>query len=745
MLSLQPNHQVVFQLSQLSNCLNATTTQVVNGLRNLTTKSADGSYPPNDIVCYESLEETVKNCSGEMALVNFPKIHQRTHQSNKRLAGWKNSSGKEELKNIVDLLSPLKPLPLKDRYYAPWEISFVSTKSFDGNKSLGFQKLPPTSGHSSMYILKFSSLHPQLLQAHNQGHQRRGFKTERIIVKEKEQRNSSIFGQMANSLSLPIQFNNPSSPQKGANAKAVDAVAAALEKGGDTKSVNAVASALVKIYGEGVTAGKGTEKLKKYRWFLYGMLAATLIMGARSFVFMKNFPFSDSIKSVSPEEIEVTFSNVRGMEEVKKELITVVNFLKSPKKFAALGARLPKGVLLVGEPGVGKTLLARAVAGEAQVPFFYASGSEFDELLVGEGARKIRNLFRIAKANAPCVIFLDEIDSVGGKRSNSSVHPYANQSINQLLSEMDGFQSSEGVVVLAATNRESDLDSALVRPGRFDMSIKVPRPRMGDRRDIIQYYLQKIACRNIDIDVLVKMTAGWNGANLENMLNWAAIIAATEDSEHVNMRHIHNAFDRIVLGVSWGNANESEMQDSLRRTAYHEAGHALISVLTPGNGVLHKVTIEARGQSLGHTETLPENDDIERTKAEFKAEIDKCFGGIVGEELIYGTDHVGSGSSSDLAQATNIAKLMVRRLGMGATNRHLGDAESLAGEAQVAIDKNIDSILNESKERVKDVLLSHVADLHKIAGALLEYKTLSGTDVLQLLGTIDDANSSKDP
>ncbi|XP_026282069.1 ATP-dependent zinc metalloprotease YME1 homolog isoform X1 [Frankliniella occidentalis] len=722
MMSLQSNPQlVVYHLYQLSNSLSASTTEMVNSLRTMCTHNVDSP----DILCKQSLEESARNCSGKM-IMYLPKIYKQNKSASKKFHPIKNTSNGEEFKLAVQLLSPIQPLRLKKKYQAPWEISFISANTFEENKRNGFQRGPSSSPHTTTYIMSSRNLHPALLQSSSLACQKRGFKTERIANREKE-RNSGVFSQIAN-------LFRPSKPEI--------AIKPNMDKFADTKTVEAVTSAWMKIYEGGFKAGESAEQRKRNRgyWIIGLVLLSTFVSVAR--LFLKNFPFREQIKIVSPEEIDVTFADVRGSEEVKKELETVVNFLKNPKKYAALGARLPKGVLLVGEPGVGKTLLARAVAGEARVPFFYASGSEFDEILVGEGARRIRNLFRIAKANAPCVIFLDEIDSVGAKRTKSSVHPYANQSINQLLSEMDGFQANEGVVVLAATNRASELDKALVRPGRFDMSIQVPYPRTRDRRDIIQYYLQKIACRNIDIELIVKLTAGWNGANLENLLNWAAIIAATENSEYVNMQHITNAFDRLVLGVSWGSGDISDSMKETRRVAYHEAGHTLVSLLTPGCSPIHKVTIEARGSSLGHTASI-RGDELLPTKAEFKAQLDKCFGGQVAEELIYGSDEVSTGCASDLENATEIASTMVRKYGMGVINRAIHDSESLSGGAQDKIDTDIDKLLTESKERAKNVLLNHITDLHKIAGALLEYKTLTRADLMQLLGKTDEVESSE--
>lgn len=366
---------------------------------------------------------------------------------------------------------------------------------------------------------------------------------------------------------------------------------------------------------------------------------------------------------VLQEEIDVTFDNVKGVDEAKQELQEIVEFLKSPEKFSALGGKLPKGVLLVGPPGTGKTLLARAVAGEAGVPFFHAAGPEFDEILVGQGARRVRDLFATAKQKAPCVIFIDEIDSVGAKRTNSVLHPYANQTINQLLTEMDGFRQNEGVIVLGATNRRDDLDKALIRPGRFDVEIQVPLPDFSGRKEIIKLYLDKIKYSNdVDLDVLARGTTGFTGADLENMINQAALRAAIDGLTSVSMQYIENSRDKVLMGPEKKSRIPDE--EANRITAYHEAGHALVAHYTKESHPLHKVTIIPRGPSLGHTAYIPEKEAYHITKAQMLATMDTLMGGRAAEELIFGQDKITTGASSDLKKATRMAQNMVKDWGM---------------------------------------------------------------------------------
>ncbi|KAL1232923.1 ATP-dependent zinc metalloprotease YME1L [Trichinella spiralis] len=328
-----------------------------------------------------------------------------------------------------------------------------------------------------------------------------------------------------------------------------------------------------------------------------------------------------TIKEISPEEILVDFSDVKGIDEAKDELMQVVDFLKEPNKYLELGGRLPKGVLLVGPPGIGKTLLARAIAGEAGVNFFNTSGSEFEEMFVGLGAKRVRDLFAAAREKAPCVVFIDEIDSVGTRRTDQSIVSYPNQTLNQLLSEMDGFQPSEGVIVLAATNRHEDLDPALLRPGRFDLELHLSLPDVRGRTDIFKLYLSKIkADANVDAELLARGTVGFSGADIENMVNQAALKSASDGQKSVTMQYLEMAKDLILMGPPRKNYIPDEKDNLV--TAYHEAGHALVSYFTKHATPVHRITILPRGSSLGLTTFLPEKDQHVHCKMELLAMID---------------------------------------------------------------------------------------------------------------------------
>lgn len=444
---------------------------------------------------------------------------------------------------------------------------------------------------------------------------------------------------------------------------------------------------------------------------------------------------------VDPEDISVTFEDVKGCDEAKQELKEVVEFLKNPDKFSNLGGKLPKGVLLVGPPGTGKTLLARAVAGEAGVPFFHAAGPEFDEVLVGQGARRVRDLFKAAKERAPCVIFIDEIDSVGAKRTNSVLHPYANQTINQLLSEMDGFQQNEGVIVLGATNRRDDLDQALLRPGRFDVEVVVPTPDFTGRKEILTHYLSKILSKDINIDQLARGTTGFTGADLENMVNQAALRAAIDGAEVVSMKHLENARDKVLMGPERKSRLPDEEANKI--TAYHEGGHAIVAYYTKESHPLHKVTIMPRGPSLGHTAYIPEKERYHVTKQQLLAMMDTMMGGRAAEELIFGADKITSGASSDLKQATSIASHMVREWGMSEKVglRTIESAKGLGMSPEVlspstveSVDNEIKKILSDSYERAKAILKHHAKEHKALAEALLKYETLDAEDIKAILG-----------
>ncbi|GMR42010.1 hypothetical protein PMAYCL1PPCAC_12205, partial [Pristionchus mayeri] len=449
--------------------------------------------------------------------------------------------------------------------------------------------------------------------------------------------------------------------------------------------------------------------------------------------------FSSS-QEVRPEDVQVSLDDVRGMDEAKKEVEELVEYLADPERFSRLGGRLPKGVLLVGPPGTGKTLLARAIAGEAGVPFFHTSGSEFDEVLVGQGARRVRDLFDKAKARSPCIIFIDEIDSVGAKRVSNGIHPYANQTINQLLSEMDGFHRNEGIIVIAATNRVDDLDKALLRPGRFDVRVQVPKPDLAGRKDIFSYYLSKVVhSKSIDAHTLAKGTSGFTGADIESMINQAALKAAREDSDEVGMDHLDEARDRVLMGPArTGGRIPDELTN--KNTAYHEAGHTLVAMYTKYALPLHKVTIIPRGSSMGHTAMLPEKDEYQLTKQQMLAQLDVMMGGRVAEELIFGEEQVTTGAADDLRKATQLAVQMVKNYGMsekvGLRDYSVSDnSDSLVKMSDLApataelIDTEISRVLIESYRRAKDILVKHKKEHALLAEALLEHETLSAEEI----------------
>uniref|UniRef100_A0A673KBT8 ATP-dependent zinc metalloprotease YME1L1 n=1 Tax=Sinocyclocheilus rhinocerous TaxID=307959 RepID=A0A673KBT8_9TELE len=430
----------------------------------------------------------------------------------------------------------------------------------------------------------------------------------------------------------------------------------------------------------------------------------------------------------------VTFEHVKGVEEAKNELQEVVEFLRNPQKFTVLGGKLPKGILLVGPPGTGKTLLARAVAGEADVPFYYASGSEFDEMFVGVGASRIRNLFREAKANAPCVIFIDELDSVGGKRIESPMHPYSRQTINQLLAEMDGFKPNEGVIIIGATNFPEALDNALIRPGRFDMQVTVPIPDVKGRTEILKWYLKKIKVDSaVEAEIIARGTVGFSGADLENLVNQSALKAAVDGKDMVTMKELEFAKDKILMGPERRSAEIDKKNKEI--TAYHESGHAIIAYYTKGAMPINKATIMPRGPTLGHVSMLPENDRWSETRAQLLAQMDVSMGGRVAEELIFGSENITTGASSDFDSATKIAKMMVTRFGM---SEKLGvmtyaDLTKQSPETQAAIEHEVRILLRDSYERAKVLLKSRAKEHKNLAEALLRYETLDAKEIQLVL------------
>ncbi|XP_064188607.1 ATP-dependent zinc metalloprotease YME1L1-like isoform X1 [Anguilla rostrata] len=469
---------------------------------------------------------------------------------------------------------------------------------------------------------------------------------------------------------------------------------------------------------------------------LYGLSRTPFLSGKGSFSDAVRFRTTSGLDAaVDPIQMKnVTFEHVKGVEEAKNELLEVVEFLRSPQKFTVLGGKLPKGILLVGPPGTGKTLLARAVAGEADVPFYYASGSEFDEMFVGVGASRIRNLFREAKANAPCVIFIDELDSVGGKRIESPMHPYSRQTINQLLAEMDGFKPNEGVIIIGATNFPEALDNALVRPGRFDMQVTVPRPDVKGRTEILQWYLKKIKVDSaVEAEIIARGTVGFSGAELENLVNQAALKAAVDGKDMVTMKELEFAKDKILMGPE----RKSVVIDKKNKTitAYHESGHAIVAYYTKDAMPINKATIMPRGPTLGHVSMLPENDRWSETRSQLLAQMDVSMGGRVAEELIFGNEYITTGASSDFDGATKIAKMMVTKFGM---SDKLGvmtynDLSKQSPETQAAIEQEVRVLLKDSYERAKSILKTYSREHRKLANALLTYETLDAKEIQMVL------------
>uniref|UniRef100_A0A6I8MYH9 ATP-dependent zinc metalloprotease YME1L1 n=1 Tax=Ornithorhynchus anatinus TaxID=9258 RepID=A0A6I8MYH9_ORNAN len=474
------------------------------------------------------------------------------------------------------------------------------------------------------------------------------------------------------------------------------------------------------------------DSLRRTRLFLFVLLLLGIYGLLKNPFLSVRFRTTTGLDSaVDPVQMKnVTFEHVKGVEEAKQELQEVVEFLKNPQKFTVLGGKLPKGILLVGPPGTGKTLLARAVAGEADVPFYYASGSEFDEMFVGVGASRIRNLFREAKANAPCVIFIDELDSVGGKRIESPMHPYSRQTINQLLAEMDGFKPNEGVIIIGATNFPEALDNALIRPGRFDMQVTVPRPDVKGRTEILKWYLNKIKFdQSVDPEIIARGTVGFSGAELENLVNQAALKAAVDGKDMVTMKELEFSKDKILMGPERRSVEIDNKNKTI--TAYHESGHAIIAYYTKDAMPINKATIMPRGPTLGHVSLLPENDRWNETRAQLLAQMDVSMGGRVAEELIFGSDHITTGASSDFDNATKIAKRMVTQFGM---SEKLGvmtytDTGKLSPETQSAIEQEIRILLRDSYERAKNILKTHAKEHKNLAEALLTYETLDAKEI----------------
>lgn len=445
----------------------------------------------------------------------------------------------------------------------------------------------------------------------------------------------------------------------------------------------------------------------------------------------------------------VTFKDVAGIEEAKVEISEIVDFLKDPKKFQRLGGKIPCGALLVGPPGTGKTLLAKAVAGEAHVPFFTISGSDFVEMFVGVGASRVRNMFEQAKKQSPCIIFIDEIDAVGRQRGAGlgGGHDEREQTLNQLLVEMDGFEGKEGIIVMAATNRPDVLDKALLRPGRFDRQIYVPLPDIKGREQILAVHVKKIStAKDVDISVIARGTPGFSGADLANLANEAALIAARHNKRKVAMSAFEQAKDKILMGNERSTMVMSEHEKRL--TAYHEAGHAIVGLNVPGHDPVYKVSIIPRGRALGVTMYLPEQDRYSYSLEALESQICSLFGGRIAEELIYGKNQVTTGASNDIERATDLAKNIVTKWGLSDVlgpikygqdddevflGRAVASNNMLSGEMANKIDQEIKNIIDTCYQKSTKILKDNMNILHAMADALMEFETIDAEQIKQLM------------
>lgn len=454
-------------------------------------------------------------------------------------------------------------------------------------------------------------------------------------------------------------------------------------------------------------------------------------------------------RMLGEDEIHVTFKDVAGAEEAKEEVSELVDFLRDPSKFQKLGGKIPSGVLMVGSPGTGKTLLARAIAGEAKVPFFTISGSDFVEMFVGVGASRVRDMFETAKKHSPCIIFIDEIDAVGRHRGAGlgGGHDEREQTLNQLLVEMDGFEGSEGVIVIAATNRPDVLDPALLRPGRFDRQVVVPLPDIRGREQILKVHMRKLP---VDDDVkpaiIARGTPGFSGADLANLANEAALFAARENSKYVTMAHFERAKDKIMMGAERRSMVMSEKEKKL--TAYHEAGHAIVGRIVPEHDPVYKVSIIPRGRALGVTMFLPEEDRYSHTKQYLESQISSLFGGRIAEELIYGKDSVTTGASNDIERATDIARNMVTKWGLSERlgplvysedegevflGRSVTQHKNMGDNTARIIDEEIRTLIDRNYERAENILKERTDVLHNMTDALMKYETIDSDQIDALM------------
>ena len=454
-------------------------------------------------------------------------------------------------------------------------------------------------------------------------------------------------------------------------------------------------------------------------------------------------------RMLTEDQVKVTFADVAGCEEAKEEVKELVDFLKDPSKFQKLGGKIPSGVLMVGPPGTGKTLLARAIAGEAKVPFFTISGSDFVEMFVGVGASRVRDMFDQAKKHAPCIIFIDEIDAVGRHRGAGlgGGHDEREQTLNQLLVEMDGFEGNEGVIVIAATNRPDVLDPALLRPGRFDRQVVVGLPDILGREQILKVHLRKVPLsEDVKPSVIARGTPGFSGADLANLVNEAALFAARANKRLVDMDDMEKAKDKIMMGAERKSMVMKEKEKRL--TAYHEAGHAIVGLKVPSHDPVYKVSIIPRGRALGVTMFLPEEDRYSHSKEHLESQISSLFGGRIAEELIFGAEAVTTGASNDIMRATDIARNMVTKWGLSDRmgplaygedegevflGRSVTQHKALSDDTAHAIDEEVRAFIDRNYERASNILNEHLDKLHAMAQALIKYETIDSDQIRDIM------------
>ncbi len=500
--------------------------------------------------------------------------------------------------------------------------------------------------------------------------------------------------------------------------------------------------------------GRPEERAGIWTYILVNLLPFILIFGIAFFVIrqmQKNAGAGGAMgfgkskaKMLTEKQGKVTFQDVAGIDEAREELEEIVEFLKDPGKFSRLGGQIPKGALLVGSPGTGKTLLARAIAGEAGVPFYTISGSDFVEMFVGVGASRVRDMFEQAKKNSPCIVFIDEIDAVGRHRGAGlgNGNDEREQTLNQLLVEMDGFEANEGVIIIAATNRPDVLDPALLRPGRFDRQVVVPKPDIEGREKILDVHMKKVPLApDVDSRTIARGTPGFSGADLANLVNEAALLAARKGKRLVAMDEFEEAKDKVMMGAERKSMIMTE--DEKKSTAYHESGHALVSLHVPGCDPLHKVTIIPRGRALGVTWNLPDRDRYSMSMVQMKGRLALCFGGRIAEQLIYGEDSLNTGAANDIQQATDMARSMVMEYGMSEKlgwlryrdnqdevflGHSVARNQQVSEETSKLIDAEIRCLVEEAEATARKVLTENIDELHKMTEALLEYETLTGEE-----------------